>query len=74
VAPVYIPPTDGNIHKCMPCAFICIHYISHTAIFLFHTPTPPKKIDSMTFGVTLVFSVMIITEDYFVDVFPVFYV
>ena len=36
---------------------------------IFGPPPPPKKkIDSMTFGVTLVFSVMIITEDYFVDV------
>jgi hypothetical protein len=68
--PVHIPPSDSNIHKCMPRAFICIHYISHTAIFW----SPPRKVDSMTFGVTLVFSVMIINEDYFVDVFPVFYV
>jgi hypothetical protein len=37
-------------------AFIFIHSISHTATFL-----AKKKIDSMTYGVTLIFSVMMIT-------------
>jgi hypothetical protein len=44
-------------------AFICINSISHDAKFL------AKKIDAMTYGVTLVFPVTMITVN-FVNIFP----
>jgi hypothetical protein len=32
VAPVNIPPSDGNVQKYMPCAFKHIYAISHIAM------------------------------------------
>jgi hypothetical protein len=54
VAPLYKPPSDGNIHKYVPHAFKCMYSVSHVATFLHtHTHTHPTIV--MTCGVTLIF-------------------
>jgi hypothetical protein len=46
VAPVNIPPSDGNIYKYLPQAFKHVYAISWTATFW------QRKIVAMTYGVT----------------------
>jgi hypothetical protein len=48
VAPVCIPPSDGNVYKCMPHIFRHIYSILHIATFL------AKEKVAMTCGVTIV--------------------